>query len=192
MPMPSFALTSRISSGIGADQIVHFLLAPLRLGAGQVDLVEDRDDLEPGVHREEEIRQRLRLDPLRRVDDEDRALARGERARDLVGEVDVPRRVDEVELVLAAVLGVDALEAAYPDFDAAVLKVAVSYGELTLYIRPDHVARVAQTMRDNANLRFELLSSISGVDYLGTSTALHAVYHLTSLTSAAGCGRGRA
>ena len=99
--MPSFALTSRMSSGIGADQVVHFLLATLGLGAGQVDLVEDRDDLEPGVHREEEIRQRLRLDALRRVDDEDRALARGERARHLVREVDVPRRVDEVELVVS-------------------------------------------------------------------------------------------
>ena len=90
--------------GVGADQVVHFLLAALGLGAGKVDLVEDRDDLEPGVEREEEIRQRLRLDALRRVDDEDRALARGERARHLVREVDVPRRVDEVELVVSPVL----------------------------------------------------------------------------------------
>ncbi len=57
----------------------------------------------PASMREEEIRQRLRLNPLRRVDDEDRALARGERARHLVREVHVPRRVDEVELVVLAV-----------------------------------------------------------------------------------------
>ena len=79
---------------------MDFLLATLGLGARQIDLVEDRDDLEPRVHREKEIRQRLRLNALRCVDDEDRALARGERARDFVGEVDVPGRVDEVELVV--------------------------------------------------------------------------------------------
>ena len=101
MPSPSFALTSRMSSGIGADQVVQLLLAPLGLRARQIDLVEDRDDLEARVEREKEIRERLRLNPLRGVDDEDRALARGERARDLVREVDVPRRVDEIELVRA-------------------------------------------------------------------------------------------
>ena len=89
---------------IGADQVVHFLLAPLRLGARQVDLVEDRNDLEPGIEREEQVRQRLRLNALRRVDDEDRAFARRERTRHLVREVDVPRRVDQVELVRPAVL----------------------------------------------------------------------------------------
>ena len=90
--------------GIGADEIVHFLLSPLGLGARQIDLVEDGNDLEAGVEREKEVRQRLRLNALRRVDDENRAFARGERARDLVREVDVPRRVDEVELVRLAVL----------------------------------------------------------------------------------------
>ena len=105
MPRPSFALTSRISSAIGADEIVQLLLAPLGLGAGQIDLVQDGDDLEAGVHRQKEIRQRLRLNALRRVDDENRALAGGERPRDFVGEVDVPRRVDEVELVVLAAVG---------------------------------------------------------------------------------------
>jgi len=62
---------------IGADQVVHFLLSPFRLGARQVDLVEDRYDLEARIEREKEIRQRLRLNALRRVDDEDRALAGG-------------------------------------------------------------------------------------------------------------------
>ncbi len=90
---------------IGADEIVHLLLAALGLGAGQVDLVEDRDDLEARVECEEEIRQRLRLDALRRVDDEDGAFARRQRARDLVGEVHVAGRVDQVELELLAALG---------------------------------------------------------------------------------------
>ena len=92
--------------GVGADQVVELLLAALGLGAGQIDLVQDGYDLEPRVEGEEEIGERLRLDPLARVDDEDRSFARGEGARDFVGEVDVSRRVDEIELVVAAVLGV--------------------------------------------------------------------------------------
>ena len=46
---------------------------------------------------------RLRFDALRRVDDQQRAFAGGERARHLVGEVDVAGRVDQVELVGLAV-----------------------------------------------------------------------------------------
>ena len=55
------------------------------------------------VDREVGVGERLRLDALRRVDDEHGALAGGERARDLVGEVDVAGRVDQVQLVLVAV-----------------------------------------------------------------------------------------
>ena len=47
----------------------------------------------------------LGLDPLRGVDDEQRALARGEAAGDLVGEVDVAGGVHQVELIGLAVLG---------------------------------------------------------------------------------------
>jgi hypothetical protein len=90
--------------GIDADQVVHLLLPPLRFSAGKVDLVQHRDDFEPGIEREEQVRQRLRLDALRRVDDQDRSLAGGERTRNLVGEVDVSRRVDEVQLVLLPIL----------------------------------------------------------------------------------------
>ena len=50
----------------------------------------------------------------------------------------------------------------------------------------EHVARVCQVFRDDPALRFELLSSISGVDYLAREgmdgKRLHAVYHLTSMT----------
>ena len=58
----------------------------------------------------------LRLDALRRVDDEDRALARLEAVADLVAEVDVARRVDEVEAVDQAVLR-RVLEADGPGLD---------------------------------------------------------------------------
>jgi hypothetical protein len=57
-----------------------------------------------------DVGQGLRLDPLRGVDDEDRALARLQAAADLVAEVDVAGRVDQVERVAQAVGG-DVLEA---------------------------------------------------------------------------------
>ncbi len=78
---------------------------------------------------------------------------------------------------------VDALEESFAGFHDAVEKVVVDRGELTLHIAPEHIAEVCQTMRDDESLRFELCSSVSGVDYLGKDERrLHAVYHLTSLT----------
>ena len=67
----------------------------------QVDLVHDRDDLEVVVDREVRVRERLGLDPLRRVDDEQCTLAGLEGTRHLVGEVHVSGRVDQVQLVPA-------------------------------------------------------------------------------------------
>jgi hypothetical protein len=71
----------------------------------EVRLVDDRHDVETGFDRLIERRDRLGLDALGRVDEEDRSLARIQRARDLVGEVDVARRVDQVEDVLGPVRG---------------------------------------------------------------------------------------
>jgi len=77
---------------------------------------------------------------------------------------------------------VDALHEAYPAADAAILKVVVDRGELTLHIAREHLLGVAGALRDDPNLRFELCSSVSGVDYLGSVNRLHSVVHLTSMT----------
>jgi NADH-quinone oxidoreductase subunit C len=77
---------------------------------------------------------------------------------------------------------VDALEAAYPGFADDVLRVVVDRGELTLHIRPEATERVCQALRDGADLRYELCSSVSGVDYPAQEERLHVVYHLTSMT----------
>ena len=52
-----------------------------------------------------DIGERLRLDALRGVDHQQRAFAGGERTVDLVGEIDVAGRVDEIEHVILAVAG---------------------------------------------------------------------------------------
>ena len=76
-----------------------------------------------------------------------------------------------------------ALERAYPMLGDAVERVVVQHGEMTLHIKRERLLEVAQTLRDHPELRFELLSSVSGVDYLGIDPRrLHSVYHLLSLT----------
>lgn len=77
---------------------------------------------------------------------------------------------------------VDALQQAYPRFSEDILRVVVDRGELTLYVEPARVADVLAVLRDSPDHRFELLSSLSGVDYPTETRRLHAVYHLTSLT----------
>jgi len=78
---------------------------------------------------------------------------------------------------------VDALEVAFPEFADAIERVIVDRGELTLHVKPARIAEVCQVMRDNEALRFELCSSVSAVDYLGSDPRrLHTVYQLTSMT----------
>jgi NADH-quinone oxidoreductase subunit C len=77
----------------------------------------------------------------------------------------------------------DALEEAFPGFDDAIETVVVDRDELTLHIVPERIVEVCRAMRDDDALRFELCSSVSGVDYLGADERrLHVVYHLTSMT----------
>src|SRR6266852_5830282 len=77
----------------------------LDVGGGQVDLVDDGDDLEPAIVGEVEVSEGLRLDPLARVHHQERPLAGRERAGNLVGKVHVAGRVDQVERVLPSVAG---------------------------------------------------------------------------------------
>jgi NADH-quinone oxidoreductase subunit C len=77
---------------------------------------------------------------------------------------------------------VDALRAAYRDFDQAVRKIVVDRGELTLHLDRAHLIGIATALRNDPALRFELCSSVSGVDYLGAVNRLHSVYHLTLMT----------
>ncbi len=77
------------------------------------------------------------------------------------------------------------LERAFPQLGDAVERVVVQHGEMTIYVRRESLLEVAQTLRDAPELRFELLSSVSGVDYLEvdpTGRRLHSVAHLLSMT----------
>ena len=99
---PVFALTH---GRIQPDNVLNFLPDFFRLCAGQVTFVDDRDDFEVMVERHIAVRQRLRLDALRRVHHQQRAFARRQRTADFVGEVHMAGRVNQVERVGFAVLG---------------------------------------------------------------------------------------
>ena len=77
----------------------------------------------------------------------------------------------------------DALGAAGSSFGTAVEQVIVANGDLTFYVRREHLLAVARQLRDDPRLRFELCLGVSGVHYPGeTGAELHAVYHLLSIT----------
>jgi NADH-quinone oxidoreductase subunit C len=85
---------------------------------------------------------------------------------------------DEVVDILAEVLA----EQGVP-YEAAIEKVVVDRGELTLFVRREHVVTVCRALRDDQDLRFELGLGVSGVHYpADAGRELHAVYHLCSVT----------
>jgi NADH-quinone oxidoreductase subunit C len=62
-------------------------------------------------------------------------------------------------------------------------RVVVDRGELTLHVKRERLLDLAQALRDTPTLRFELMSSVSGVHYPNQAGAeLHAVYQITSMT----------
>jgi NADH-quinone oxidoreductase subunit C len=77
-----------------------------------------------------------------------------------------------------------ALAIAWPEYTEAIEKVVIHRGEMTIYIGVEHLLQFLQTLRDDLDLRFELLSGVSGVHYPDDPTGrpLHSVYHLTSMT----------
>ncbi|HYB80985.1 MAG TPA: NADH-quinone oxidoreductase subunit C, partial [Mycobacterium sp.] len=69
------------------------------------------------------------------------------------------------------------------EFHDAIEKVVVYRDELTLDVRRDKLQQVAQLLRDEPELRFEMCLGVSGVHYpQETGRELHAVYPLQSIT----------
>ncbi|MBC7593970.1 MAG: NADH-quinone oxidoreductase subunit C [Kineosporiaceae bacterium] len=76
----------------------------------------------------------------------------------------------------------DQLATVLPDAQA-IEKVVVDRGEITFYIRRASILDVVAQLRNDAKLRFEFCSGVSGVHYPHeTGRELHAVYHLLSMT----------
>jgi NADH-quinone oxidoreductase subunit C len=68
-------------------------------------------------------------------------------------------------------------------YDDVVERVVVDRGEMTLHVHRDGLVKTALTLRDDAALRFELCTGVSGVHYpTDEGREFHAVYHLRSIT----------
>jgi NADH-quinone oxidoreductase subunit C len=77
----------------------------------------------------------------------------------------------------------DGLERAFPQFGEAIERIVVDRGELTIHVKREFLPQVAQVLRDDIALRFELCTGVSGVHYPQDEGAeLHAVYHFLSMT----------
>ncbi|MFV0425562.1 MAG: NADH-quinone oxidoreductase subunit C [Beutenbergiaceae bacterium] len=85
---------------------------------------------------------------------------------------------DEVVDILAEVLDEQGVA-----FDDAVEKVVVFRDELSLSVTREHLVVVAQALRDDQDLRFELCLGVSGAHYPNdVGRELHCLYPLNSVT----------
>ena len=69
------------------------------------------------------------------------------------------------------------------NYSDVITKVVIHRGEVTFHVAREHLTELVQHLRDDAHLRFEFCSSVSGVHYpADRGQELHAVYHLQSMT----------
>jgi NADH-quinone oxidoreductase subunit C len=77
----------------------------------------------------------------------------------------------------------DELERLLPSYGEAIERVVVDRGEITFYVRREHLLDVMRAMRDEPGLRFEMCMGVNGAHYPDdTGRELHAVYPLLSVT----------
>lgn len=68
-------------------------------------------------------------------------------------------------------------------FGDAIERVVAANGELTFYVRREHLVEVARKLRDDPALAFELCLGVSGTHYPSDAgSELHGVYHLLSIS----------
>ncbi len=78
---------------------------------------------------------------------------------------------------------VDRIASLMPTLGQTITKVVVFRGEITFHVAREHLVELVKHLRDDAQLRFEFCSSVSGVHYPADRDAeLHAIYHLQSMT----------
>ena len=90
---------------VDADHVFHFAACVLRIGVGQVHLVEDGDHFHAQVECGVAIGHGLRFHALAGIDHQQSAFAGRQRAAYFIREVHMARCVDQVEVVNLSVLG---------------------------------------------------------------------------------------
>ena len=88
--------------GADADNFLNFGSHALRFGRGQIDLVDDRQHLEPLLDGGVAVGDALCLDALRGINHQQRTFTGRQAAGHLIGKIHVARGIDEVELIALA------------------------------------------------------------------------------------------
>ena len=66
-------------------------------------------------------------------------------------------------------------------FADAVQEVSEAHGELTLVVSREQIVDICRCLKDDPDLRYDLLMDMGGVDYLGREPRFEVVYHLYSV-----------
>ena len=159
-------------------EVLQLDLAPLRIRRDQVDLVDDRKDLQIVVHRQIGVGQGLRLHSLGGVHDEDRPFAGNEGTGHLIVEVHMSGGVDEIEFVCVSIFRlVGKGDSAGLDGDAALLLQFHSVQQLAAHIARRNRPRQLQNavcqgglsmidMGDDGEISDEFLFIVFHVKYI--------------------------
>ncbi len=92
-------------AGIQADNLLNLLADAIRIRTGQVDFIENREHLEVFIDGKIDIGEGLSFDTLGRINDQQSTLTGRERTADFIAEVDMSRRVYQVQDIIFAVFG---------------------------------------------------------------------------------------
>lgn len=68
-------------------------------------------------------------------------------------------------------------------FGEAVLEISEFRGDLALRVHPDALLPLALFLRDNPDLQYIFLASVTGADYLNREPRFEVVYHLRSFVN---------
>lgn len=68
-------------------------------------------------------------------------------------------------------------------FGEAVLEISEFRGDLALRVHPDALLPLALFLRDNPELQYIFLASVTGADYLNREPRFEVVYHLRSFVN---------
>jgi len=90
---------------VNTDDFLDFFRDPIRVGSRQIDLVQHRQHFQIELHGGIAICNALRFDTLGCIHHQHCPFASRQRSRYFVRKIDVPRRIDNVELVGGAVFG---------------------------------------------------------------------------------------
>jgi len=67
-------------------------------------------------------------------------------------------------------------------FADAVQEVSEAHGEVTLVVSREQIVDICRCLKDAPDLRYDLLTDMAGVDYLGREPRFEVVYHLYSIS----------